>query len=165
MLIKLLWLEQWLACWTFLGGTVDISAHEVIDDESVRELYPANGGPWGGTEVDKKFIILLNELLGEEFVSNFKHDKPATFLHFMTLFEKAKKQICVEEDTKICLQLPWELGRVILCPIYLCHFKLINNFCSIGSMFIKIYFNVYRRNTKVKSKQHRLMVHSSNFDR
>ena len=92
----------------------------MIDDESVRELYVANGGPWGGIEVDKKFILLLNELFGAGFVNKFKRDQPATFLHFMTLFEKAKKQIFIEDkESKICLQLPWELGRVIFCSRYI----------------------------------------------
>lgn len=38
-----------------LGGTVDITVHQVNHDGSLVELYKANGGNWGGTYIDKAF--------------------------------------------------------------------------------------------------------------
>ena len=38
---------------TFLGGTIDTTAHEVQPDGHLKELYRADGGAWGGTYVDK----------------------------------------------------------------------------------------------------------------
>ena len=47
----------------FSGGTVDITVHEVLADGNVRELYKANGGPWGGKSVNDAFLCFLDGLL------------------------------------------------------------------------------------------------------
>jgi hypothetical protein len=36
-------------------GPVDITAHEVRSDKSLKEIHRATGGPWGGTKVDDAF--------------------------------------------------------------------------------------------------------------
>ena len=41
------------------GGTVDITVHEVQGDGNVKELYKANGGPWGGKSVNEAFLQFL----------------------------------------------------------------------------------------------------------
>ena len=46
------------------GGTVDISAHEILDDNELRELHGASGGAWGGTEVDKAFEQFFADIIG-----------------------------------------------------------------------------------------------------
>jgi len=38
-----------------VGGTVDITAHEVLKDGGLRELYTESRENWGGTYVDKAF--------------------------------------------------------------------------------------------------------------
>lgn len=42
-----------------VGGTVDITAHKVQEDGNVKELYKANGGPWGGKSVNDAFLRFL----------------------------------------------------------------------------------------------------------
>ena len=42
-----------------VGGTIDITIHEVQPDGRLKELYHANGGAWGGTYVDKVRFVLL----------------------------------------------------------------------------------------------------------
>ena len=37
----------------FIGGTIDITVHEVQQDGHLKELHHANGGAWGGIFVDK----------------------------------------------------------------------------------------------------------------
>lgn len=48
----------------FLGGTVDISAHEILEDDELRELHMASGGPWGGTVVDQEFEAFIENVTG-----------------------------------------------------------------------------------------------------
>ena len=43
----------------YIGGTCDITVHEVMEDGNVREVYKANGGPWGGTKINDAFVSLL----------------------------------------------------------------------------------------------------------
>ena len=51
------------------GGTVDVTAHEILDSGSVRELHRAVGGAWGGTAVDRNFETLLGDVIGSNFLN------------------------------------------------------------------------------------------------
>ena len=53
------------------GGTVDISAYEVTSAHNVKlfkvkQLAAPTGGEFGGTQVDKQFMLLLRDIIGEE---------------------------------------------------------------------------------------------------
>lgn len=48
-----------------IGGTVDITAHEVREDGHVRELIKATGGNWGSTTVDEEYLDFLKKFIGE----------------------------------------------------------------------------------------------------
>ena len=51
--------------WVFVGGTIDITVHEVCFGGKLKELFKATGGAWGGTMVDKEFWDFIAELTGE----------------------------------------------------------------------------------------------------
>ena len=53
------------------GGTVDITAHEVLDS-GVKELHHATGGACGGSYVDKNFEALLADVFGANFVNRLQ---------------------------------------------------------------------------------------------
>ena len=53
---------------TFAGGTVDITAHEVLES-GVKELHHATGGACGGSYVDKNFETLMSNVLGANFIN------------------------------------------------------------------------------------------------
>jgi hypothetical protein len=55
---------------SFAGGTIDITVQEVQVDGSIKQLYMANGGDWGGTKVDQAFEQFLMELAGDTTVSS-----------------------------------------------------------------------------------------------
>ena len=43
---------------------MDITAHEVLVDGGLKELYKASGGDWGGTYVDMAFwFIYFKQIL------------------------------------------------------------------------------------------------------
>ena len=48
------------------GGTVDISAHKVLDSGAVEVVLPPTGNSFGGTRVNKNFKKFLGELVGDE---------------------------------------------------------------------------------------------------
>lgn len=56
----------------FPGGTVDITVHETQRDGSVRELFKANGGPWGGTKIDEEFLNFFAEIAGQDVLDEFQ---------------------------------------------------------------------------------------------
>jgi len=47
-----------------IGGTIDITVHEVIGDGKLKELNYASGGAWGGTRVDEKYEEFLHRVFG-----------------------------------------------------------------------------------------------------
>lgn len=42
------------------GGTIDITAHQLMENCNVKEIIGATGGDWGGTRVDKESMISSN---------------------------------------------------------------------------------------------------------
>lgn len=62
------------------GGTIDITAHEVLEDGHVRELIKATGGNWGGTRVDEEYMDFIKSIIGEEATKHIEESKPDVFL-------------------------------------------------------------------------------------
>ena len=94
----------------FTGGTVDLTAHEVLSSGGVKEIHTASGGAWGGTKVDENFVKLLEEVLSRNFISSFQKQCPQQWLRFMIEFERIKRSAKPDGESKICITLPWEMG-------------------------------------------------------
>ena len=73
------------------GGTVDITVHEVLPDDNVKEVCAATGGAWGGTSIDRAFVDLLKRLWGVEFVELIQADLPSLWWDIENHFEKVKR--------------------------------------------------------------------------
>lgn len=63
------------------GGTIDIACHKRVEHEvdgrpesRMIEVFPPTGGNWGSTYIDVEFGNLLAQLLGDDFVEDFKED-------------------------------------------------------------------------------------------
>lgn len=56
------------------GGTVDITAHEVLrnDPLQLKELIVPDGGPLGATRVDEQFFYFFKELVGFDLFNELK---------------------------------------------------------------------------------------------
>ncbi|KAH3738211.1 hypothetical protein DPMN_044839 [Dreissena polymorpha] len=48
-----------------VGGTIDMTVHEVCFGGALKELHKATGGAWGGTMVDTAFLDFIAELMGK----------------------------------------------------------------------------------------------------
>lgn len=93
-----------------LGGTIDITVHEVKDDGSVKELHKANGGDWGGTKVDALFTSLLIDIVGKDVMETFISKNKYDFLHLMRDFEVKKRTINPELDDIVTFSVPVSLS-------------------------------------------------------
>lgn len=62
-----------------VGGTIDITAHEVLEDGHVRELIKATGGNWGGSRVDEEYMDFIKSIIGEEATKHIEESKPDVF--------------------------------------------------------------------------------------
>ncbi|XP_068758558.1 heat shock 70 kDa protein 12A-like [Montipora capricornis] len=88
------------------GGTVDVTAHEVDENDDIKEIYHATGGDFGGTKVDEQFENLLTKIFGEDFMSEFCRTYPSDWLDVMNDFEVKKRSDRVIKGEVTRIRLP-----------------------------------------------------------
>lgn len=86
------------------GGTVDITVHAVQDDGTLSEVTKASGGAWGGTQVDDAFLAFLQEIVGKDFLEEFKDEQTADFVDMMREFEVKKRAISSKSSGMITMR-------------------------------------------------------------
>ncbi|XP_060592446.1 heat shock 70 kDa protein 12A-like isoform X2 [Ruditapes philippinarum] len=93
------------------GGTVDITVHEVQPSGSLKELYKANGGNWGGTFIDKAFRNLLADIVGNDVMDNFQATQMMDYIDLFREFEGKKRNFKNEMTGKITFKVPLALAE------------------------------------------------------
>ncbi|KAL4217391.1 hypothetical protein ACF0H5_023842 [Mactra antiquata] len=78
------------------GGTADITVHEKRPDGKLKELH-SGGGDWGGTQVNKAFIKILEDVLGKETMKLFRDECISDYLDLLNEFEIVKRIISGDE--------------------------------------------------------------------
>lgn len=94
-----------------VGGTIDITAHEVLEDGHVRELIKATGGNWGGSRVDEEYMDFIKSIIGEEATKHIEESKPDVFFEACREFEMAKRRIKPMSDNKFTVKIPLCIGE------------------------------------------------------
>ncbi|XP_066029961.1 heat shock 70 kDa protein 12A-like isoform X1 [Pocillopora verrucosa] len=87
------------------GGTMDITAHEIEEGDTINEIFHATGGDYGGTKVDKEFEDHLDKIFGKIFMDEFRRAHPSDWLELMNDFEVKKRsdRVMTGEITRIRL--------------------------------------------------------------
>ncbi|XP_068733293.1 heat shock 70 kDa protein 12A-like [Montipora capricornis] len=88
------------------GGTLDVTAHEILDDGNMKEIYQVTGGAYGGIYVDEKFEKLLENLFGIPKVKEYRIKFPAEWLRLMNDFEMKKRGRRAFDDKITRITLP-----------------------------------------------------------
>lgn len=70
---------------------MDVTAHEIGEEDHIKEIYHATGGDYGGTKVDKEFQVLLEKVFGEDFMNEFYRTHPSDWLELLNDFEVKKR--------------------------------------------------------------------------
>jgi hypothetical protein len=99
-----------------IGGTGDVTVHEVVDEDSLKELNVASGGAWGGTNVDRAYFNMLKSIFGEEVLKKFKTERRTDMLEFQRDFEMKKRHIRekVGQNTRpVIISIPVQLSEFI----------------------------------------------------
>ena len=90
----------------YTGGTVDITAHEVSGEFQYDELFAANGGPWGGENVNLAFQDYLRQIFTDDTFSEFCRNHTVDFYDLMVDFERKKRTFDYTEMNDIVIKLP-----------------------------------------------------------
>ena len=109
---------------------MDITAHEILPGEVIRELHAASGGPWGGTKVDERFIQFMKDILGARFIESYQKRSPQQWLTLMIQFERMKKTVSLKVDIALHASLSLYLSLSSYLFIYL-------------SIYLPIYIAIY----------------------
>ncbi|XP_052790419.1 heat shock 70 kDa protein 12A-like [Mya arenaria] len=88
------------------GGTVDITVHEIVSENTVRELHKASGGAWGGIKVDEEFEKLIDELIGPGSVDDLKRESMEEYLDLTQEFEIKKREIDPTSEKQVSIRMP-----------------------------------------------------------
>lgn len=89
-----------------LGGTVDITVHQVQADGSLSEVAKASGGAWGGTRVDQEFTDMLISIVGKDVFERYKKENTGDYLEMMREFEIKKRTITPDKSGKVTMRMP-----------------------------------------------------------
>ena len=103
------------------GGTIDITAHQVCEDGTLRILDIPHGQIYGGTEVNKKFEEFIGNVVGDPTFSRYLgsnaeyKDKEHSALLFSFInkdFERVKKDFGSENRFAQPMQSPYLNVRI-----------------------------------------------------
>lgn len=94
------------------GGTIDITIHAVQANGTLRELSKANGGPWGGTTIDKAFLSFIQSIIGPEVMARFQNDHKDDYIDLLREFEVKKRNVQPDTEGKITFKIPITLHEL-----------------------------------------------------
>lgn len=95
-----------------IGGTVDITVHNVNDDGTLSELAKASGGAWGGTQVDSAFLDFLAEIVGTVFLDEYRQNNTGDFFDMMREFEVKKRTVSTKSEGMITMRISASLASI-----------------------------------------------------
>lgn len=94
------------------GGTADITVHQKCEDNTLEEVLPASGGPWGGKAVDDQFKKFLSELVEETVWEKFKRENMEDYLEITRSFETKKRTIKPNKSGSTRMPIPQALVKL-----------------------------------------------------
>lgn len=82
-----------------------MTAYRVENNKTLSELNCASGDAVGGTNVDKLFFELLNDIFGDDVVERFQNKSPSDWQELLRSFEVKKR--CIGRKGQIEQQEKW----------------------------------------------------------
>ncbi|XP_048778237.1 uncharacterized protein LOC125681969 isoform X2 [Ostrea edulis] len=91
------------------GGTADFSLMGVTEDQRLKELHQASGGAWGGNTINAKVWKILEDILGENVIKEFKK-QTSDFMEMESNIELKKRDLSAEN--KLLLRMYPSLSEI-----------------------------------------------------
>ncbi|XP_052084803.1 heat shock 70 kDa protein 12A-like isoform X1 [Mytilus californianus] len=88
------------------GGTADITVHRKSANGQLKEKHRAMGNNCGGTSIDKRFLELFEEIVGETTMSSLKKESPLAYLDLVREFESQKRTVETGTRIKLTMSIP-----------------------------------------------------------
>ncbi|VDI82370.1 Hypothetical predicted protein [Mytilus galloprovincialis] len=87
------------------GGTADITVHQKAANCHLKEKHRAMGNDCGGTSIDKRFLKLLEKIVGDTVMKSLKEESPLAYLDLVREFETVKRTVD-NEKPKVTMSIP-----------------------------------------------------------
>ncbi|XP_061186870.1 heat shock 70 kDa protein 12A-like [Saccostrea echinata] len=94
------------------GGTIDITAHEVLKNGKVKEILKASGGNWGGTKVDENYMDFVKSMVGETVMRKIRKERRSLLYEISREFEIAKRTVKPGSTVKVNVRIPSDLSDI-----------------------------------------------------
>ncbi|CAC5380032.1 unnamed protein product [Mytilus coruscus] len=85
----------------------DITVHEKVSNEHLKELSSATGNSCGGTSVDERFLQMFVDIFGRQLMNALKEEDPSAYLDLFLEFETVKRIIGPDRDSKVNISIPY----------------------------------------------------------
>lgn len=96
----------------FSGGTVDISAQEVLVNDGLNIIHKVRGGDYGGKSVNNSFRAMLLKLFSGPSFLSFKKKYPLDYIDMIRSFEEKKKSFKPGVDQLVSTRIPATLIEI-----------------------------------------------------
>uniref|UniRef100_A0AAU0MUL5 Heat shock protein family A member 12 variant X4 n=1 Tax=Urechis unicinctus TaxID=6432 RepID=A0AAU0MUL5_UREUN len=94
------------------GGTLDMTAQEVLPEAQMQVLCCANGGPFGGVRVNELIAELLNQIYGADVMKRYREECTADYGALMNNIEVKKRTINREKKATFNLPISQALAEI-----------------------------------------------------
>lgn len=94
------------------GGTVDITLHEVVEENKLKELDSANGGAWGGTRVDAAYENFLKKITDDDIFKVFQLKAAEDLIDLYREFETKKRNVVAGKKGRETIKIPVRLSEI-----------------------------------------------------
>lgn len=94
-----------------VGGTADITVHTRKYDDTLEELRPASGGPWGGKAVDDSFLTFMEDICGRDLIQKLKEDHQDDYIALFNRDFEVKKRTKLTND-KVNFAIPYSMQQL-----------------------------------------------------
>ena len=91
---------------------MDITVHEVLEKETLREIHKASGGAWGGTRVDEAFKQFFIKIVGSDVMRKFELTSTSDYIDMFREFETKKRNIKSGQEGKVNFKIPIRLAEL-----------------------------------------------------
>ncbi|CAC5408689.1 unnamed protein product [Mytilus coruscus] len=90
------------------GGTTDITVHQVVSKNSVKEIYQSCGGNWGGSTVSDEILKFISNFVGQDVMKYFVENSQSEYFELRHDIERMKESLS-DTSSKVTIRLPISL--------------------------------------------------------
>ncbi|WAR31336.1 hypothetical protein MAR_033878, partial [Mya arenaria] len=78
----------------------------LFEPDGLKQIGKASGGPWGGTNVDRRLLKFFKRLVGTQALEALKDEGMNDYFDLIRCFEASKREFDEEANKKMSFKVP-----------------------------------------------------------